>query len=167
MYSLKKIYIIAQSKRRFEEIISKNNLIRDYCVYVNREDQLRGLVNSVIIIEYAETLNEIFHIDSRNILIPDCALGEDIPELRSYRVLELHVGGSYVYDVQYLMKDRTTHIYKRIDTGKIDAVDELNSKFILPRSEIERNVDKIVEAIVDCDFNEIEIRKIIKNLLEK
>lgn len=167
MYSLKKIYIIAQSRRRFEEIISKHNLIRDYYVYVNREDQLRGVVNSVIIIEYAEVLNEIFHIDSRNILIPDYVLGEDIPELRSYRVLELHVGGSYLGDVQYLMKDRTTHIFKWVETEKLDAVDELNSEFILPRSEIERKVDNTVRLIVDCDFNEIEIRKIIKNLLEK
>lgn len=165
MHSLKKIYIIAQSKRRFEEIISKHKLIREYCTHVSREEQLRGIVNSVVIIEYAESLNEIFN--SRNILIPDCVLGEDISELRSYRVLELHVGGSYIGDVQYLMKDRTTHIFKWIETEKIDQVDELNSKFILPRSETERNVDKIVGAIVDCDFNEIEIKKIIKNLLEK
>lgn len=165
MHSLKKIYIIAHSKRRFEEIISKHKLIREYCIHVSREEQVRGVVDSVIVIEYAESLNGIFN--SRNILIPNCVLGEDIPELRSYRVLELHIGGCYHDDVQYLMKDRTTHIFKRIDTGKIDQVDELNSKFILPRSEIERNVDKIVGAIVDCDFNEIEIKKIIKTLLEK
>src|SRR5690606_36186225 len=98
MYSLKKIYIIAQSKRRFEEIISKHKLIREYCIYVNREEQLRGIVNSIVIIEYAESLNQIF--DSRNILIPECVLGEDIPDLRSYRVLELHIGGCYHDDVQ-------------------------------------------------------------------
>lgn len=99
-------------------------------------------------------------------MIPDCVLGEDISELRSYRVLELHVGGSYIGDVQYLMTDRTAHIFKWIKTGNVDAVDELNSRFILPRTENERKIDKTVQAVMASGFNEIKIKQIIKDLLE-